>query len=349
MRPARRRAAAALASLVAISVAVAASGNGTTYAAFSDFDVIDDNVARAARVSLGLPGVGTSPELTFAGLLPEVPQTDSLEVSYIGTIPADVSLDVRPQGGSAFCDPVGDGTWVPKPGGWLLIDVGTGWVGYCSLPGSTVTAPVRSGVAPGTDLTVDVSLQLASWSDYRYSELTDTDELVVTARQSSTPGAGFSDVALGTIAIGTGVIAAQVPVQCGDVGTYKSIVSGTDGDDTIDASNGKTIVLGLGGNDTIDGGNGKDCLVGGDGDDTLTGGNGKDVLIGGEGVDTCTGGHAPDTYECETASEPTWAPLQLTTEEPPAEDTEELEQVADPPVEESAAPEEPPGVDDSTP
>ena len=315
MSPARQRGIAAIGTAVGVSAAIAVSGGGSTYAAFSDFDSVEDNQVGAARVALGLPG-GNAPELSYTGLLPGVPQTDTLPISYVGSIPGDLALEFRPQGGSAYCELAVDGTWSALDGGSVQLSLGGGWFDYCSLfdPGASV--PVGSEVQPGSDLDVQVSVQLAPGSDHRFSELSDVDVLTVTARQT---GVGaFTDWAVGTISIGTGLIQPPIPAACGDLGQYSEIIVGTDEDDVLDAGNGKAIVLGLGGDDVLTGANGKDCLVGGDGDDTLHGGNAPDIMIGGTGFDTCTGGHAPDTYECEAPVESrSSAALSLTPDEEP--------------------------------
>ncbi len=297
MSPARRRRFAAAGTAVAVSAAIAASGGGSTYAAFSDFDSVENNKVGAARVALGLPG-GNAPELSYAGLLPGVPQTDTLPISYVGSIPGDLALEFRPQGGSAYCEQALDGSWSAIDGGSLQLSLGGGWFDYCSLLDPGASVPVGGDVQPGSDLDVPVSVQLAPGSDYRFSELADVDVLTVTARQT---GAGaFTDWAVGTISIGTGLIQPPIPAECGDLGQYQETILGTEGDDDIWAGNGKAIVLGLGGDDIIHGGNGKDCLVGGDGDDTLFGGNAPDIMIGGNGTDTCNGGRAPNTpWDCE--------------------------------------------------
>ena len=339
MSRARRRAVAAVAAATALSAAIAASGSGTTYAAFSDFVVVEGNEVGAARVVVGLPG-GSAPELVYQGLLPGVPKTETLPISYTGTIPGDLALEFRPQGGSAFCEPATGGTWVAKVGGAVQLSVGGGWLDYCSLLNPGAAVPIQSNVPPGSAVDVSVSVQLVSGTDYRYSELMDVDKLSVTARQT---GVGaFTDWAIGTISIGTGLIQPSIPAECGDVGQYKEIITGTDGDDVINAGNHKQIVLGLGGNDVIDGGNGKDCLVGGDGDDVLEGGNAPDIMIGGNGFDTCNGEHAPDTYECESTTELT-APSTFAA----TGDEQPVEVEPPPPTEDSSTedPAEPPGTE----
>jgi hypothetical protein len=226
---------------------------------------------------------------------------------------------VRPQGVSAYCTKLDAQTWVPRPSGSVQLSFGANWVDYCGLLGSSAQVPVQTGVAPGSNLTVSVSARLAPGTDYHYSALSHTDELTVVARQSSLQHGGFTDLAVGTIELGTGTIGPAIPAECGRIGPGTTLILGTEGDDVIHAGNGKHVVLRLGGDDRIEGQNAKDCLVGGDGDDVLVGGNGKDVLIGGLGYDTCVGGRAPDRYSCEASSEQLVASPQGHTVATPAE------------------------------
>jgi Ca2+-binding RTX toxin-like protein len=62
-------------------------------------------------------------------------------------------------------------------------------------------------------------------------------------------------------------------------------VTGTSGDDVINALGGNDLVNGGAGNDLIRGGAGNDTLNGGLGDDTLDGGTGNDWMLGGAGND----------------------------------------------------------------
>ncbi len=315
----RLKSAAAL-SLAAGCLAVAASGTGTTYAAFSDFVDQPGHHVGAGKVELGVPGSSAVPRLSYAGLLPGQPKVDSFDVAYRGTIPADIALEVRAEDGSAFCQPAGSGAWTPKPGGQLQIDFGGGWVDYCSILGSTVTVPVRDDVMPGTGLTVTARVQLAPWTDYRWSQISDVDHLTLTARQASAVSGGFTDYVRGTLSVGTGTILPVIPARCGTAADYPGgIVYGTEGPDHIVGGNQGQIIFGLGGDDVLIGGNAKDCLVGGpgndqlwgnngkdsidggDGDDVLIGGNGADELIGGGGNDICYGGNGPDDIDCEAA------------------------------------------------
>nr|WP_310886896.1 calcium-binding protein [Pseudomonas cannabina] len=82
-------------------------------------------------------------------------------------------------------------------------------------------------------------------------------------------------------------------------------LSGTSGNDLIDAGAGDDTVNGGSGNDTLSGGagadtlngdGGNDLLQGGAGNDTLYGGDGNDVLDGGAGNDQLNGGDGDDTY-----------------------------------------------------
>lgn len=84
---------------------------------------------------------------------------------------------------------------------------------------------------------------------------------------------------------------------CGDLADYDQIVSGTGGDDVLEAGNGRQILVGLAGDDLLRGGNHDDCLLGGDGDDRLEGGNGRDLLFGQQGADALDGGTGKDLLD----------------------------------------------------
>ncbi|RZI97697.1 MAG: hypothetical protein EOP78_00030 [Variovorax sp.] len=66
------------------------------------------------------------------------------------------------------------------------------------------------------------------------------------------------------------------------------IVTGTNGNDTLNGTAGNDLLLGMGGNDTLNGLAGDDVLVGGTGNDTLNGGLGNDTYVFGlaDGNDT---------------------------------------------------------------
>jgi hypothetical protein len=63
------------------------------------------------------------------------------------------------------------------------------------------------------------------------------------------------------------------------------VITGTSGDDLIDAWEGNDIVYGLAGNDTLFGWSGNDLIDGGDGDDWIFGEGDIDILTGGAGND----------------------------------------------------------------
>jgi Ca2+-binding RTX toxin-like protein len=66
-------------------------------------------------------------------------------------------------------------------------------------------------------------------------------------------------------------------------GDASGVISGTEGNDSLDGGGGADVLFGNGGNDILIGGTGADTLSGGAGADTLTGGGGNDRLIGGAG------------------------------------------------------------------
>jgi len=71
-------------------------------------------------------------------------------------------------------------------------------------------------------------------------------------------------------------------------------ITGTNGDDVIDGTDGPDIIHAKGGNDIIKGGDGKDIICGGAGDDEIRGGKSGDLLIGGAGNDLIIGGSGHD-------------------------------------------------------
>jgi Ca2+-binding RTX toxin-like protein len=71
-------------------------------------------------------------------------------------------------------------------------------------------------------------------------------------------------------------------------------VTGGQGNDLIDGSNGPDFLQGGTDQDTIRGHGGEDGILGGDGNDTLDGGNGNDTVVGENGSDTLRGGGNDD-------------------------------------------------------
>lgn len=279
-------------------IALAAAGaTGTTWAAFSDFAVIPDNAVGAATVVVGAGDPGY--DLTVGDLTPGVPKSVTLTVQYAGTIAADIALDIDPST-STWC--TADGT--PLAGGELQVSTdGTTWSPYCGLD-ETPDVDLATGLAPGGTTTVTLHLRLTDDTDHRYSELTSTDPLIVTAVQTN-GGRAFTDYATGTLTVGAPAIAApEPPSECIAAGLSEfpadRIIVLTDGADEYEAPPTPTnealgyLIVGLGGNDTIIGSNGQDCIVGGPGDDVLDGGNQDDVLVGGDGNDDLDGGNGQD-------------------------------------------------------
>ncbi|MDQ7776735.1 calcium-binding protein [Paracoccus aminovorans] len=74
----------------------------------------------------------------------------------------------------------------------------------------------------------------------------------------------------------------------------RTVVHGTTGNDSLNASRNGSKILGYAGNDLILGGLGNDELNGGLGNDTLRGGDGNDTLFGMDGNDQVYGGNGND-------------------------------------------------------
>ncbi|MBL4813090.1 MAG: Hint domain-containing protein, partial [Rhodobacteraceae bacterium] len=72
------------------------------------------------------------------------------------------------------------------------------------------------------------------------------------------------------------------------------IIEAGAGSDTVNAGDGNDLILGEAGNDQIYGGTGDDSAYGGTGDDALFGLDGDDTLFGGAGSDALTGGAGND-------------------------------------------------------
>jgi Ca2+-binding RTX toxin-like protein len=76
--------------------------------------------------------------------------------------------------------------------------------------------------------------------------------------------------------------------------TIMAIYNGTDGNDTITASEQRDTLEGYGGDDILMGLAGSDRLFGGTGNDWLSGGGSSDSLYGELGDDTLEGGEGSD-------------------------------------------------------
>jgi Ca2+-binding RTX toxin-like protein len=73
-----------------------------------------------------------------------------------------------------------------------------------------------------------------------------------------------------------------------------TLIEGTQGPDTINASKANNVICGYGGDDRIWGRGGDDIIIGDLGDDELYGNNGIDILWGGPGKDVLYGGFHTD-------------------------------------------------------
>ncbi len=71
-------------------------------------------------------------------------------------------------------------------------------------------------------------------------------------------------------------------------------LTGTEGDDRLEAGNGGDTLFGMGGADSMAGSIGHDVLYGGAGRDTMAAGPGHDILFGGNGNDTLDGSFGND-------------------------------------------------------
>jgi len=72
-------------------------------------------------------------------------------------------------------------------------------------------------------------------------------------------------------------------------------LEGGKGDDYVRGNDGNDAIYGFGGDDDMKGGDGDDSISGNQGNDTLSGSKGNDLLRGGDGDDTINGGVGTDT------------------------------------------------------
>lgn len=80
---------------------------------------------------------------------------------------------------------------------------------------------------------------------------------------------------------------------------YELQMRGTDDDQHLTGTIGNDMIDAKGGNDQVEGMAGDDTLIGGAGGDSLYGGEGNDILIGGSGDDWMQGGSGDDIYRLE--------------------------------------------------
>ena len=91
----------------------------------------------------------------------------------------------------------------------------------------------------------------------------------------------------------TAEVTEGVPIDEGD----NDLLTGTEGDDTLEGGTGLDLAFGLEGDDSVSGVAEDDLLLGGDDSDLVEGGSGNDILVGGEGADTLIGNSGNDIID----------------------------------------------------
>lgn len=147
------------------------------------------------------------------------------------------------------------------------------------LTGGTVSFSLTNHIAESTYLTV------------RAGPTTGTNLQLIDAAKL-TGGARFRfNIANGG---GSSIYDKSTNGQINLYGFNTQIVGTEFDDDIIDGSTASKILSGGQGNDTLQVNSGNSALFGGQGNDTLTGGTGNDILIAGEGADSVSGGNGAD-------------------------------------------------------
>ncbi|MGH3974867.1 MAG: hypothetical protein ACRDS9_16295 [Pseudonocardiaceae bacterium] len=191
----RQRTMAVSVAVVALTVGVVVAGtSATTRALFSDTVSGADSRVGTATVELG-DGAGTI-ELGYTELRPGRAQVVDLTISYQGTVPADVTLEIAPSGESALCVQR-KGRWKSRPGGAVTVKIGSANpVSYCDLLNGR-SLLLASAVPPGSERHIDVAVMLSKDANSNMRGLAERDVATVRAR------GGFTDHAVGTISITT--------------------------------------------------------------------------------------------------------------------------------------------------
>jgi len=160
-----------------------------------------------------------------------------------------------------------------------------------SLNGA-INASLINGNA-GQD-SITISGALSNGSKILGGDNNDTIELLAASFASGTTANGNvgDDTLRASAALGANMSGATIfGGQGNDTFTFTAsgfnvILSGDDGNDTINSGIGADTLWGGAGNDTISAGAGNDSLLGGSGNDVLIGGAGADTMFGGDGADT---------------------------------------------------------------
>lgn len=132
-------------------------------------------------------------------------------------------------------------------------------------------------------------------------------ETTLNADQAALTAKPIQSLALTAVTKSSGETSAGDMIAAREVGTYKTPVDGTTGNDSMgvgytDAqgdqiTNGSDYILAGAGNDTVTAGDGNDFVSGGTGADLIYGGNGNDSLQGNDGNDTIYGELGADTID----------------------------------------------------
>jgi len=184
--------------------------------------------------------------------------TDSLTIANTAQLTTGANLDVlgtnniTSTGYELVTFNTGAGTGTDQ------IDTAT----FTITPDDTSGTPV-SFIVTGTNA-LDIATSLTT---------TSTGVMTVDASAMTAQAAGTDTLVISLTAQGTG-------------GT--SVITGSEGDDTIDIGNFASTITGGGGSDTLTGGTAIDSITGGAGNDIIDGAGGNDILSGGDGNDAFT-------------------------------------------------------------
>lgn len=318
---------AAAVALVALSGVATVVTMGATAATLSDTRHSTPSEAGAASVVLGREGGAL--DLGFEGLAPGIPQTVELTVDYRGTVDAELSLSIAPEGDAALCG--------ARPAVPLEMTVGdTAPVDYCDLYDGRRIPLGRA--RPGSVVTVPVVVALGRDAAIAAADLREVDAVVVHAE------GGFVDSAPGRLTLITaagpepatgaaapaeqaveGIPAPGVPVVAPVAAADALVVDTADPATTArNATEGTPIALpeecveagvepesivrivALDATDPnwdgtreagpvlVLGTAGADTVIGSSGGDCIVGGAGDDVLAGGSGDDVLVGDAGAD-------------------------------------------------------
>ncbi|MHA6792588.1 hypothetical protein ACVGVM_03570 [Pseudonocardia bannensis] len=321
MKP-RATIAALVGALTAAGVGIVTGVSGGTLASFSDTVTSSPTTIGAATVVLGRGGDG--PDLRYKDLSPGRPQTVELTVGYEGSIPADLSLSLRPGKDSDLCER-GKRGWKPRDGAAATLTVGSAEaVNYCSLydgrkielteqapPGSTIRARITLALSADAGTSAFGRSERAVVTVHADGGFTDRAEggirvdtelgrdsdgprdrsvgqALTAAAPEGTPGAVVTDpVDPGAAArSASGYAAIELPSECAAAGMAAGDFTEVVPLDPTHPQWNAGDERGLGA--------GPFLILGTAGDDTIVGSEFGDCIVGGAGNDTVTGGPGND-------------------------------------------------------